>query len=167
MNDFLGSNYLKKETALAEDLYVKHGKELMSQFQLSELLNQYGKAILKSGEEMRNLGVSQTCSSCAREKTGGCCFEGVEEWYDSVLLLINLLLGTEIPRSRAFKGCCFFVGEHGCRLAARFSFCINYLCTEIRELLGTKSASRLLSISGEEIYLGWEIEKYLRTRLFS
>jgi hypothetical protein len=43
----------------------------------------------------------------------------VEEWYDPVLLLINRLLGADLPERREVPDNCFFLGEKGCKIPAR------------------------------------------------
>ena len=101
------------------------------------------------------------CSACARENPGSCCFQGVEEWYDRTLLFINLLMGCRIPRSRQFPGHCLFVGSRGCKLIARYSFCVNYLCPRLRRRLGPEGTAVLLAAAGDELGCGWELERAL------
>jgi hypothetical protein len=79
-----------------------------------------------------------------------------------VLLLINLLFGVELPERREIPEGCFFVGEKGCRLLARHTFCVNYLCPVLIRSLERKEKRELATVSGEEILAGWELEKKLR-----
>jgi hypothetical protein len=89
----------------------------------------------------------------------------VEEWYDPVLLLVNLLLGVQIPLSREVEDGCLFVGSGGCELAAKHSFCLNYLCPDLKAGLDADAEKRLLSVIGEELLQGWELELGIRSWL--
>jgi len=95
---------------------------------------------------------------------GSCCFEGVEDWYDPVLLLINLLLDVPLPSEREIPKACFFVGQSGCKLHGRYAFCVNFLCPKISAELKN---GRLHSATGEELLCGWELEKEIRRRISS
>lgn len=87
--------------------------------------------------------------------------QDVEEWYDPVLLLINRLMGVEFPSSRELAGHCIFVGDKGCKLIARFPFCVNYLCPRLKDLLGTDETQHLMTVAGKELFSGWEAETHL------
>jgi len=111
---------------------------------------------------MVRTGIVESCTGCASKKKGSCCFQGVEEWYDHILLLINLLMGAELPRDREAPGHCLFVGEKGCKLIARYSFCINYLCPDLKKSLGKPYTEEIMSIVGEELVVGLEVEQAVR-----
>ncbi len=153
---------IEKEIDRAKWLYAHYGEVLTEQDGLGALFDRYRNAIGKTQEVMKHLRVVETCSACAREGSGSCCFQGVEEWYDQVLLLINLLLGGQIPELREVPGGCLFVGSSGCKLIARHSFCVNYLCPTLKESIKTPPIERLLSVSGEELFHGWELERAVR-----
>ncbi len=80
---------------------------------------------------MQHSEIVNTCSACAQDKAGSCCMQDVEEWYDPILLLINLLMGAKLPNFREIPGHCLFVGRNGCKLVAGYSFCVNYLCPRL------------------------------------
>jgi hypothetical protein len=126
-----------------------------------ELVEPYREAIYKTRRMMEECRMGARCAVCA-DQVGSCCFEEVSGWYDPVLLLMNLLLGVPLPEERLLKGHCFFVGERGCRLLARHSFCVNYLCPDLKSSLGPSLCSRFSSVAGEEIRSGWELEKFIR-----
>ena len=65
----------------------------------------------------------------------------MEDHYDGVLLLINLLLGVSIERERRDEQSCPFLGSTGCRLAARDHVCVNYLCLKIRDRLSPSAVA--------------------------
>lgn len=146
----------------ARSLYVEHGGAVSHDRALGALLTRYGDAIRKTKESMQRLGIFTACTSCVEDGRGSCCFPGIEEGYDWVLLLANLLLGCNIPEFHEIQGSCFFVGERGCKLFARYYFCIHYLCPGIRESTSPSDCEGLYRIIGEELSAGWELESTLR-----
>jgi hypothetical protein len=153
---------IEEEIHRAKWLYAQYGEALTDKEGLGGLFDRYRNAIRKTQEVMKQLRLVETCSACACEDSGSCCFQGVEEWYDHVLLLMNLLLDRRIPESREVPGGCLFVGSRGCKLIARHSFCVNYLCPTFKDSMSTASMERLLSVSGDELFQGWELEKSIR-----
>jgi len=93
--------------------------------------------------------------------------QDVEEWYDPLLLLINLLMEVEFPASRELSGHCLFVGKRGCKLIARYPFCVNYLCPRLKDLLGPAQTQHLMPAAGTELFSGWEAERYIHNWLNS
>jgi hypothetical protein len=126
------------------------------------LLEDYRKAIARTYEAMAEEGVLKACSQCAQGPSGSCCFEGVEDWYDPVLLLINLLLDVPLPSQREIPKACFFVGQSGCKLRGRYAFCVNFLCPKLSTEIKN---GKLLRATGEELLWGWELEKEIRRRI--
>ena len=153
---------IEKEIEKARRLYAAGQNDLSLQKGITGDLTRYRRAIALTYEQMGRAGVIQACSACAADSGGSCCFHGVEDWYDDVLLLINLLLGAALPEKREVPDGCFFVGGKGCRLVARHAFCVNYLCPVLNASLDPVERSRLLSISGVDLLCGWELEKTLR-----
>ena len=153
---------VNEEIQRAKNLYSGYGVEILEDKRCSGLLKQYGTAIEESRDLMKELGVIEICSSCADERTGGCCYYGVETWYSKYLLLINLLMGIEIPKTRMFKTNCLFVGENGCLLLARFKPCVQHLCQKIRNTLRQHDFLRLRAVTNYEIKLGVQAESAVR-----
>jgi hypothetical protein len=153
---------IETEIEEAGRLYAAYGRDLSRQEAIAGDLEKYSKAVALTLESMLQAGVVAACTSCAGRSEGSCCFQGVEEWYDDVLLLINLLLEIEMPEQREIAGGCFFVGEKGCRLLARHAFCVNYLCPPLAGSLKAGPRSMLLAASGQELLTGWELEKKVR-----
>jgi hypothetical protein len=149
------------EFTKAKSYYEKFGKAMAADKTLTRLLGNYKTAIDKTNDLMREGGVHRTCACCASGPGGSCCFEGVETWYDRHLLLINLLLDVKIPEVGVYAGYCRFVGEHGCRLIARYAFCVNYLCPILRKDLGSEGCRALSSVVGAELASGIQVERYL------
>jgi hypothetical protein len=89
----------------------------------------------------------------------------MEEGFDETLLLINLLMGCEIPRVSDQPGGCLFVGSRGCRLQAKYHFCLNYFCHDLTQRLGGPPMTHLLAVVGEELKAGLEAENAVKRRL--
>ena len=155
---------VSEEIDKAKALYDAHGSALREDHGVHNLLENYREAIARTYNAMAEEGVLEACSQCAQGPAGSCCFEGVEDWYDPVLLLINLLLDVPLPSQRDIPKACFFVGQGGCKLRGRYAFCVNFLCPTLSE--ATKSA-KLLRTTGDELLCGWELEKEIRRRIAS
>ena len=153
-----------QEISKAKAFYESYGSALRGDERVQELLDDYRKAIARNHEAMAEGGVLKACSQCAQGPAGSCCFEGVEDWYDPVLLLINLLLDVALPCKREIPKACFFVGQSGCKLHGRYAFCVNFLCPKLSA--GIKNG-KLLATTGEELLCGWELEKEIRRRIAS
>ena len=149
----------------AKELYLACQATLKEETTIVEKTENYRAAISKTYRQMGKMGVLEACSSCARRKSGSCCFRGVEEWYDSTHLLINLFMGVDLQMNREVEDGCLFVGSKGCKLIARHSFCVNYLCPDLLASLTEADRKTLAAISGEELLLGWELEKSIRVWL--
>jgi hypothetical protein len=158
---------IEQEIKEARALYSMFADSLKRQRELAEGLQKYEAAISETYAQMSRRGIIEACSTCSSKQAGSCCFQGAEEWYDHVTLLINLLMGVEIPGTREVLGCCLFVGSKGCKLLARNAFCVNYLCPNLAASMGEAEKTMLLSVSGKELLCGWDLEKSLRRWLGS
>lgn len=156
---------VEEEINKAKKLYELYAAVFYREDSLGGLLEAYRKAIGRTQEVMAEVGVFAGCTACAREGAGSCCFQGVEEWYDHTLLFMNLILGIQIPESREVPGGCLFVGRKGCKLLARHSFCVNYICPRLKGVIQGPGMETLLSVSGNELLCGWETEQSIRKRL--
>jgi len=152
---------VEKEIHRGEALFIRHGDALRKDGNAIYLLEKYLQAIELTRTSMTRMRITEACAACAVAK-GSCCFAGVEEWYDHILLLMNRLLGIEVSIHGEIEGSCLFVGQQGCKLLARHCFCVNYLCPSLRSLLGESAANRFVIEAGEELYRAWELERFLR-----
>jgi hypothetical protein len=100
---------------------------------------------------MAETGIVGLCRECEMERGGSCCGAGIENRYDVWLLLTNLLLEGEMPRSRHQAGGCFFLGSHGCLLQARHVLCVDYVCARIKERVPAEKMSTLREKEGKEL----------------
>ncbi|HAA03889.1 MAG TPA: hypothetical protein DCZ69_17510 [Syntrophobacteraceae bacterium] len=147
--------------AEALGLYAQYAQILEADTAFMALLSDYHQAIACSADRMLELGVASQCQNCARHGPGSCCSRGIEDWYDPMLLFVNLLLGCDLREVRPLPGDCHFVGTNGCTLIARHYFCVQFLCPAFKDQLGPTVVGRLLAVVGEELQRGWEVEQYL------
>jgi hypothetical protein len=143
-------------------LYGRYAKSLMADGNVRTLVERYGAGIEQTAAAMNGEGIGEACGECARQNPSGCCFSGIEEGYDDILLLLNMLLGCALPESREERGSCFFVGERGCRLRARYYFCLHYFCPALKTSLGERRISVLQKQVGLELHAGWQAEEAVR-----
>ncbi len=76
-------------------------------------------------------GLATACRACGHDPARTCCaqaHESVERACDEDLLLLNLLLGARLPAAPARSDACYFLGDHGCLLAARPALCVEFIC---------------------------------------
>jgi hypothetical protein len=153
---------LLQEISSARALFDRFGLALHREPALLRLLSLYRRASNDTHLVMHHKGVIAACTVCALEGPGSCCFEGIEAGYDPILLLINLLMGSTLPDSRETPDSCFFVGAEGCKLRARYYYCLHYLCPALQTSLGPNAKQELLNTVGKELAAGWELEQALR-----
>ena len=53
------------------------------------------------------------------------------------------------------------MGEKGCKLKARHSFCLNYFCPQLVDTLGEERLIGIQRQAGEQLLAGWELERAL------
>ncbi len=140
--------------------YDLFGAVCLKDPELGRLLNCLREQIRKTDAEMLKSGVVEACTRCAKA-TGSCCFREMGESFGSIDLFINLLLGSKIPAHAEFPESCLFVGQKGCMLQARQSFCLNYFCPELKQSLGKAEILRIQLQAGEQLGAGWELERTL------
>ncbi|MFO7967069.1 MAG: hypothetical protein R6U44_05675 [Archaeoglobaceae archaeon] len=141
---------IEQKIEWAEDIYARFGHKLLEDKQVQDLLKRLEENIEATYLCMDETGVSEECALCA-QRTGSCCGKGIEDKCDKVTLLINLLMGVELPNERELEDGCFFQGPNGCKLLAREVICINYLCVPIHQKVGQEDLIRLQEVGGEEM----------------
>ncbi len=146
----------------AKALYGLYADRLTADEDIRTLLDRYRASIEQTGVAMHREGIGAACSTCARQNPSGCCFSGIEDGYDDILLLLNMLLGCALPESREQPDSCFFVGERGCRLMARFYFCLHYFCPGLTTSLGDARIGALQQQVAQEIHAGCQVEAAVR-----
>lgn len=115
------------------------------------LMTKLSRATELSRLQMKRAGISELCRQCELEEGGSCCGAGVENRYSASLLLVNLLIGTTLPRDRYDDTSCFFLGQSGCVLKARHAICVNYICGKITANVGSGLINSLRETEGDEL----------------
>lgn len=157
---------IAKKISMAGDLWSLYAEKMRHESLIQRHLDRYRQEISRTQRLMTDLGVVTGCASCAtRIPGGGCCGAGIEDWYDELLLLFNLMLGRNIPNVRVNKNDCLFLGPKGCLLLARHHFCVNYLCSRITGTLGPDDLSALEAQGGAELFVCWELEGIVRAKI--
>ncbi len=131
------------------------------------LLESLRQSIKATHIEMRAARMVNECADCAVTGEGTCCTARTHHKYDKLLLLINLLLGTSLPRGAGLPGMCHFLTEHGCILTARHVICVNFLCRRLRENIQHWKLVRVQEVAGEELNTLFIMEEYLKKRIRS
>ena len=142
---------VKERIAWAESCCQQWGGFFLKDEKIAALLLEFRSAVKASRHKMDTTGVVALCRECDQEEGGSCCGKGLENKYDAWLLLINLLLGVDLPRNRLQADGCFFLGEKGCLLMARHVICINYMCKKISDNIKPSALNSLRQMEGAEI----------------
>lgn len=155
------NSLLRIEIEKAMRLNERFGLACPNDPELGRLLRKLRDLICKTGSAMLHTGIESACTRCAASGKGSCCFREMGESYGFMGLFVNLLLGSVLPEKTDFPGSCHFVGDKGCKLRARHSFCLNYFCPDLRNSLGEQTILRIQQQVGEQLLAGWELERAL------
>jgi hypothetical protein len=117
----------------AEDRFDKYRNRLLGDPVVSELLERVHSAVSAANQVREAAGIERMCAECETREGGSCCGVGLEDKYDARLLLINRLLGVDLPHRREDPYSCWFLSGRGCRLRARHVICVNYICEKIEK----------------------------------
>jgi len=142
---------IQEKIAWAEGYFQRFRDHLLKDKSIVELLNKLANGIHASRSEMRGTGIAGICRECEMVEGGSCCGAGLENRYNWELLLINLLMGVNLPKKRHDPESCFFLGETGCLLQARHVICINYVCRKITDRIDPQKLHTLREKEGEEL----------------
>jgi len=157
---------IEQKLAWAQDCFRDIGNRLLRDASVESLLHSLKRAIGQSREKMAESDIIQICGDCDRNEGGSCCGKGLENHYSGILLLINLLMGVELPTKRRGPSDCYFLGSEGCRLSARHVICINYACHKITNRIDSRVLAVLREKEGRELeylfFLNERIIKILR-----
>lgn len=143
---------IEEKIERAESWSRAHGEQLRADPEIGSLLARLEKAVNASHEAMAASGMIDQCRWCEEEDGGSCCGAGLENRYDEVLLLINLLMDAPMPRLRSQgKSSCLFLGPEGCLLKARQVICVHYLCDLLQKNIDRAKVAALQDQEGEEL----------------
>lgn len=126
---YYGSVENKRLHAL--DLFAEYGPSLFNTVKIREGLENLDKLTDELQNQMASMIMFSLCIDCGQSQTGGCCSYYMANETDSVLIVINLLLGIKVkPQRDDFYECCY-LGHKGCILRVKPIFCLNYNCQKI------------------------------------
>jgi hypothetical protein len=124
---------IQDKISWAERRFGEYKNRLLGDPVVARLLERVRAAVSAADEIRAAAGVERMCADCEIREGGSCCGVGLEDKYDARLLLINLLLGVDLPHRREDSYSCWFLSEGGCRLKARHVICVNYICEKIEK----------------------------------
>ena len=139
-------------SAWALEQHRLHGARLREDEVVDRLLAELRAGVAASREAMIAAGLVEDCRTCEEQEGGSCCGRGMEDHYDGVLLLINLLLGAVIEAQWRDEESCLFLGSAGCRLPARDHICVNYLCMKVGERISPPALAEMRKRQGRELH---------------
>jgi hypothetical protein len=143
---------IQKRIEQAHELYNVWGDLLRKDPVISSLITTLQSSIENTRKKMVALEVVSECKRCEEEEGGGsCCGSGIEDRYDTYLLLINLLLGGSLQNAQPQKNSCYFLGKNGCTLTARHVLCVNYICPKLQQKLHRVELIDLQTCTGQEL----------------
>ncbi|MHC1728739.1 MAG: hypothetical protein AB9866_22515 [Syntrophobacteraceae bacterium] len=142
---------IESKVKTAHILFEKWGRSISADVLLAGMLRELVACSEASGVASLRTGVTGACRHCDEEEGGSCCGAGIENRYTPELLLLNLLLGVDLPDSRYSEKSCYFLGNRGCILSARDILCINYLCTRLQREIPRENLIDLQETNGREM----------------
>lgn len=142
---------IQEKIARACHLAQGWGDALRNDAAVQRLMARLKANLAASFQAMIETGIVQACTRCDEEDGGSCCGAGIENRYNETLLLLNLLLGVDLPSERLQEGSCFFLGEEGCGLKVREVLCVNYLCQAIQKSMEPSHRDLIQEAVGAEL----------------
>lgn len=151
----------------AQRFFADRGESIRTRPSIAALLQRFRDCSDLARAMMRRLGIAEACARCDRiEPHGSCCSIGLEEKIDAMILVVNLLIGVELPKAGTRPDSCFFLGPQGCTLFARHMLCVDYLCPDLEKSLPPARLHAMQIAAGNEIEalfrLGEEIKRACR-----
>jgi hypothetical protein len=149
----------------AHSLYAGFGADLKNERIISDMLENYRKNINSTWKAMEESGIIEECTRCAVQDGGSCCGQGIENKFDVITLLVNLLLGTRLPEQPWDPTGCWFLGEKGCLLTARHVICVNFMCKRLYAVVPVEKIRLVQSAMQAETDAGFLLEEYIKSWL--
>ncbi|MFZ2445744.1 MAG: hypothetical protein WAW37_05265 [Syntrophobacteraceae bacterium] len=156
---------INEKIKIARDLHTAWAEALRTDPAVSHGIEELCALARESGRASARTGISEVCRRCDEDEGGSCCGAGIEDRYTPELILMNLLLGVEIPDARHSEKSCHFLGARGCILAARDIICINYLCARVRDEIGEQSLLLLQEATGREMEALFVLHDTIRKKI--
>jgi hypothetical protein len=135
---------------------------------IHQLIGKLEGCLENSRAAMLELGIVETCKHCDEEEGGSCCGAGLENKFDTFLLLMNLLLDVSLPERHRRPDSCYLLSDDGCVLRVRLVLCVDFLCPKILNTVSQGDLIGLQQVSGDELTTGFmlydAIKKFLRNK---
>jgi len=161
----IDTNAVAHEVILANHLHKIFGHALLQDEKLRILLVRLDQNIEATQKEMVAAGIVKECADCAVNGDGTCCGKRTGYKYDSVLLLINLLLGRSLPFQSQDPNSCYFLTPEGCVLRARHVICVNFICPRLRKNIQHEMLVQVQEVAGEELDTLFLVEEYIKKKI--
>ncbi len=153
---------MDEKLSWAHLLHDSFGEEMKRDQVIRRLLHEYHETINASWQAMREHGVADECTRCALQDGGSCCGQGIENKFDVITLLVNLLSGVSLPVKPWDPTGCWFLGEKGCLLLARHVICINFICKRLYAAVPSRNIQLVQKAMQAETDAGFILEEYLK-----
>lgn len=156
-----GKRDVSRDIAQAKRVFADLGGQILARPELADLLAKFRRQIEDTNRLFGEMDVAADCAACCDREKGPCCFDGAQGWYDLRLLLINLLLGVEVPDRPELVDDCWFNSPNGCKLLAKDSICLNFFCPDIQARLSDAELLALRQQVGRELLACLDLETAL------
>jgi hypothetical protein len=157
---------IEDKIKMARHMYDLWSEQLKREPHIHQLIEKLEGCLENSREAMLELGIVETCKHCDEEEGGSCCGAGLENKFDTFLLLINLLLGVSLPEGHRRLDSCYLLTDKGCTLKVRLVLCVDFLCHKILNTMSHGDLIRLQQVSGDELTTGFmlydALKKFMR-----
>lgn len=161
----LDKSDISQTIVLAHHLHTVFSQALLQDEDVQTLLLRLDQNIEATQKEMVAIGVVKECANCAVNGDGTCCGKRTGYKNDSILLLINLLLGETLSNKSQDPHLCYFLTKEGCVLRARHVICVNFLCQRLRKNIQHSKLIRLQKIAGEELHTLFILEEFIKKKI--
>lgn len=155
------SGTIDEKMVAMNDLYDRHGKQLLADQENIDSLQLMSQYVLELSAHMKTMHLGRLCSSCASKAGGGCCSGYMEANSDVILLLMNRLQGTAVIRQHDNLEECCFLGDSGCILPIKPMFCLNYNCSHIHKQATDAEMAKLEQLAGRVLTEQTQLETML------
>jgi len=161
----IDKNNVAHEVRLAYHLHKIFSHTLLQDEKLRTLLMQLDQNIEATQKQMVAAGIVKECADCAVNGDGTCCGKRTGYKYDSIILLINLLLGKTIPLQSQDPHACYFLTQEGCILRARHVICVNFVCPRLRNNIQQEILIQVQDVAGQELDTLFLVEEYIKKKI--
>ncbi len=156
---------MEEKLAWAHFLFDSLGQKMKSDEVISGLLSDYETKIQATWQKMEEHGVVDECRRCAMQDGGSCCGQGIENKFDIITLLVNMLLDVGLPAKPWDPTGCWFLGPEGCLLKARHVICVNFICKRLHAAVSKEGIHKVQMAMQAETDASFLLEEYIKSWL--